>query len=134
MPSRRSAFSRDLLAWPTRRGVRSAHLTAVSAVTWLGASAVHVNERYRVEKIDDNCGASPSVGNQLLVSLRLFFNRYTSVTSSCHDQAKATDLLDIRIGEWCVADTRTMICLGRSLWRALVETCPNYFQSCDRGA
>src|SRR6267378_2132037 len=88
----------------------AAHLTAVSAVTWLGASAVHVNERYRVEKIDDNCGASPSVGNQLLVSLRLFFNRYTSVTSSCHDQAKATDLLDIRIGEWCVADTRTMIC------------------------
>ena len=39
-------------------GVRSAHLTAVSVVTWLGASAVQVNERYRVKKIDDKRGQS----------------------------------------------------------------------------
>src|SRR5712671_5156499 len=37
-----------------------------------------------------------------------------------------------RIRERRVADIRTMICLRKSLLRALVETCSNYPESCDR--
>src|SRR6266851_8339486 len=39
-----------------------------------------------------------------------------------------------RIRERRVADIRTMICLRKSLLRALVETCSNYPESCDRDA
>ena len=64
MPSLRSAFSRVLVAWSIRTGLRSAHLTAVSAVT-PGANTVHVNERRRVAKVDDNGGAGANVRYQL---------------------------------------------------------------------